>query len=64
MVGPKLIIDFYFVLTTAPIRVYAAWPDHTEVLRNSVIRFEISSSDHGMRSHVPAFLVWEGEKYF
>ena len=27
-----------------------------------VIRFEICSSDHCMRSHVPAFLVSEGEK--
>ena len=38
------------------------WPDHTEVLCNSAIRFEISSSDHGMRSHVLVFLVSEGEK--
>ena len=47
---------------SAPIHVYAAWPDHTEVLHNLVIRFEICS-DHGMRSHVPALLS-EREKIF
>ena len=62
MVGPKLIIDYHFVLTIAPVHVYAAWPDRTEVLCNSVIQFEICSSDHGMRSHVPVILVSEGEK--